>query len=97
MAVLTLVAGSRPRAAGGCRRDSPALRSLDELTEGETRHRFGALSNNHLDAVVVRISSFCPVIFRLFRGIGDSGNSLHILQAELYWHKQSQRSPVLHC
>jgi hypothetical protein len=55
------------------------LRSLDELRELETKHRFGALSKNYLDPVVVRISPFCPVILRLFRGIHDSGNSLHIL------------------
>ncbi len=33
MAVLTLAAGSSPGAAGGCRRDPAALRSLDELRE----------------------------------------------------------------
>src|ERR1700751_1483212 len=96
MAVLTLAVGSRTGRSRGSRRDPAALRSLDELTELDTKHRFGALSNNCLDPVVVRISPFCPVILRLFRGIRDSGDSLHILQAELYWHKQTERCAVAH-
>src|SRR5260221_11629276 len=49
-----------------------------------------------LDSVIVRITSFGPVVSRLLRDVGQSGDSLHILQAEFYSHHQAEWRSVLH-
>src|SRR4029077_4555253 len=49
-----------------------------------------------LDSVIVRITSFGPVVWRRFREIGQSGERLHILQAKFCGHDQAEWRSVLH-
>ena len=43
-----------------------------------------------LDSVVGGITILSPVVFWLFRGIGDPRNCLHIFQTKFYRHQQTE-------
>src|SRR5579862_5086134 len=53
-------------------------------------------SSSGSDSVVVRITTFTPVVSWLFREIRESGHRLHILQAKLYGRQQAKRRSMLH-
>jgi D-tagatose-bisphosphate aldolase class II non-catalytic subunit len=49
-----------------------------------------SLDTMYLDSVVGGIPIWSPVISWLFRGIGNSGNGLHVLQAKFYGHQGTE-------